>query len=252
MSVVELEKEGHLAIIRLNRPGKKNALNAEVMNGLKDCWNAFMDDEDAWLAILTSNGTDFSVGADFSFLETIEGNKSGLDSWLDIKKQDPLSCGEVDKPTIAAINGYCLGAGLVIALNTDLRVCAQSAKLQVAELVLGFPLLLLDNLPHAITAELNCGTMLSGQRAYEIGLVNRVVPDDQLMSAAVELANELLSRPPLGVYHGLKMVREQRNSKYRLPSDRLLQLQKQLQKTEDCREALAALKEKRKPLFKRR
>ena len=252
MAVVDFEKQGHLRIIRLNRPGKKNALNLEMMEQLGDCWKAFLADDDAWLAILTGNGDAFSVGADFSFLEKSPDGKPGLHRWLETIRQDPFFCGEVNKPTIVAISGYCLGAALAMALITDLRVCTESAKFQVAEVMLGFPLLLRDNLPSAIAAELNCGLTLTGRRAYEVGLVNRVVPDGQAMNAALELANELLSRAPLGVYHGLRMVRELKNIEDRMPSEYLIQLQARLQATEDFAEALSAIREKRKPVFKRR
>jgi len=252
MAVVEYEKRGHLSIISLNRPQKKNALNGAVMEGLKSSWTAFMDDDDAWLAILTGAGDSFSVGADFSFMERSPDGTPGLIRWLEALKQDPFFSGEVDKPTIVAISGYCLGAALVMALNSDLRVCTESAKLQVAEVNLGFPLLLRDNLPSAIAAELNAGIPLSGRRAYEVGLVNRVVEDGEVMSAALDLADELLSKAPLGVYHGIRLAREFKSAEDRLPSDYLVQLQMQLQETEDFSEALSAIREKRKPVFKKR
>jgi len=252
MAVVEYEKRGHLSIISLNRPEKKNALNGEVMELLKTYWTKFSDDPDAWLAVLTGNGDSFSVGTDFCFMEKSPDGTPGLFRWLETLRQDPFFCGRVDKPTIVAINGYCLGAALVMALNTDLRVCAEDAKLQVAEVMLGFPLLLRDNLPNAVAAELNCGITFSGRRAYEVGLVNRVTEDGRVMEAALELADELLSKAPLGVYHGIRLAREQKNTEDRLPSEYMVQLQIQLQETEDFHEALSAVREKRKPVFKRR
>jgi len=252
MAVVEYEKRGHLRVISLNRPEKKNALNGEMMELLKGFWTAFMDDEDAWLAILTGNGDSFSVGVDLSFLGKSPDGTPGLLRWLETLRQDPFFCGKVDKPTIGAISGYCLGGALVMALNTDLRVCAESAKLQIAEVKLGFPLLLRDNLPNAIAAELNGGIGLSGRRAYEVGLVNRVVEDGQVMNAALELAEELLSMAPLGVYHGIRLARELKNTEDRLPSEYMVQLQLQLQESGDFSEALSAIREKRRPQFKRR
>lgn len=255
MAIVEFRKDGHLAIISLNRPQKKNALSAELMAGLAECWTAFQADDDAWLAIFRGGGDNFSVGADFSFLESGSGGddqRTGLDRWLEIIKQDPLLCGDVDKPTIGVIEGYCLGAALVLALATDLRVCSERATLQIAEVALGFPLLLTDNLPMAVAAELNSGLRIDGRRALGVGLVNRVAPPGQALDAALGLAGELLTKPPLGVHHALRLTRELKPAEDRIPDRRMVELQKELQRTEDFREALAAIREKRPPGFKRR
>lgn len=256
MSVVEYKKKDHLVTITMNRPDKLNALNDDMLSGLRESWMRYRDDEDAWLAILTGAGRAFSAGADKSwFVKGLQG-EDFISIAANTYAKDPYFSGELDKPTLVAVNGYALGAGLVMVLNADLRVAAESARFEIREVALGGILILWDNLPYAIAAEMISGFMITAQRAYEVGMVNRVVPDGKLMDAAHEMAEELLSRPPLALYHALKILREMKKEGTPVPrnliSDYTLRLSRELTETEDWKEAMAALLEKKKPVFKKR
>lgn len=261
MSLVGYEKKDHLVIITMNRPDKLNALDPEMLEGLRESWARYRDDDDAWLAIFTGTGRAFSAGADKSwFVKGLQG-EDFLTPFQNAIVKDPYWSGELDKPTIVAVNGYALGGGFDLVLKADLRVAAESAKFQIAEVALGGILILWDNLPYAIAAEMLSGSMLTAKRAYEVGMVNKVVPDVKLMSAAMELAEELLSRAPLALYHQLKILREMKKASIPVPrnlirssliSEYTTLLGRELGKTEDWKEANRALLEKKKPIFKKR
>jgi enoyl-CoA hydratase/carnithine racemase len=261
VSLVEYGKKGHLVTITMNRPDKLNALNAEMLTELRKSWIRYRDDEDAWLAIFTGTGRAFSAGADKSWsVKGLQG-EDFLGPFVNEISKDPYWSGELDKPTIVAVNGYALGGGFDLVLKADLRVAAQSAEFQIVEVALGGILVLWDNLPYAIAAEMMSGCKLTAQRAYEVGMVNRVVPDDQLVDAAIGMAEELLSRAPLALYHSLRTLREMKKAAIPVPrnlingsliSDYTLRLGRELIKTEDWKEANSALSEKRKPVFKKR
>ena len=256
MSLVEYKKKNRLVTITMNRPDKLNALNPEMLTALSESWIRYRDDEEAWLAIFTGAGKAFSAGADKSWFEkSLEGQDS-LGIFLSSINKDPYWSGTLDKPTIVAVNGYAIGAGLDLVLRADLRVAAETARFQQPEVERGNIVIFFDNLPCAIAAEIISGFVLTAQRAYEVGMVNKVVPDDRLMDAAMEMAEELLSRPPLALYHALKILRDMKNAATLVPRHLInhytTELSKGLTKTEDYKEAVAAFLEKKKPAFKKR
>lgn len=260
MSLVEYEKKDHLAIITLNRPEKSNALSPELLVDIRDSWLRYRDDDDARLAIFTGSGRTFCAGLDKSWMERGLRGEDFLNDFVDSISRDPYWSGELDKPTIVAVNGPALGAGFDMAFKADLRIAAESARFQITEVVLGGIMALWDNLPYAIAAELMSGCMFTGERAYEAGMVNKVVPDGQLMDAAMEMAEELLSKAPLSLYHSLKLLREMKKASIpaprnminsRLTGEYTRLLGRELVKTHDWKEASKALLENRKPIFKR-
>ncbi len=254
MGLVEYEKKNHLVTIRMNRPEKLNAFNFDSIASLRESWIRYRDDDDAWVAIFTGAGRAFSVGADKSWLTQGTQGEDFLSPFLKEISKDPYWSGELDKPTIAAVNGFALGGGVDLVLKADLRVAAETAKFQIVEPALGGLLILWDNLPYAIAAELLSGGMLTAQRAFDLGMLNKVVPDGQLMDAAKEMAEELLSRAPLAVYHALRIVREVKKKGIPGPynNEYCTKLSKSLYKTEDGKEAMAAFLGNRKPAFKKK
>jgi enoyl-CoA hydratase/carnithine racemase len=261
VSLVEYKKKGHLVTITMNRPEKLNALDPDMLAGLRESWVRYRDDDEAWLAIFTGTGRAFSAGADKSwFVKGLQG-EDFLSSFVDAISKDPYWNEELDKPTIVAVNGYALGGGLDLVLKADLRVAAETARFQLSEVKLGGVLILWDNLPYAIAAQLISGEMLTARRAYEVGMLNRIFPDDKLMDGTMEMAEEFLSRRPLALYHSLKILREMKRAAIPVPrnlirgsliSDYTRLLGKELIKTEDWKEANLALLEKREPIFKKR
>jgi enoyl-CoA hydratase/carnithine racemase len=256
VSLVVYEKKNRLVIVTMNRPDRLNAIDIEMMVGLREAWVRYRDDEDAWIAILTGAGRAFTAGADKSwFVKSLQGEDS-LNIFQDAISKDPYWSGSLDKPVIVAVNGLAVGAGLDLTLRADLRLAAESATFQQLEVERGNVIIFYDNLPCAMAAEMMSGFRITAQRAYEVGMINRVVPNDKLMDAALEMGEELLTRTPLALYHALKILRDMKNSAAIVPR-RLIDhyttmLSKDLMKTEDFKSATSALLEKKKPIFKKR
>ena len=185
--VVEFEKQGPLAIITLNRPEARNAVNGEVAAGMEAALDEYEADENLWAAILTANGTAFCAGADLKEIAAGNGNK------LSTKKGGfaGLVRRERSKPLIAAITGSALAGGTEIALACDLIICSTETVFGLPEvkrsLVAGAGGLF--RLPRAIGMApalevIMTGDPLPASRAYELGMVNDVVAIDQVMPEA--------------------------------------------------------------------
>ena len=252
---VDYEKEGRIAIFTLNRPEALNATDMQVGRELHDALVDFRDDPELWVGIITGAGEKaFCAGADVKdmlpFLKehkdspwaTPTNHMHGLELW---------------KPLIAAINGLALGSGLTILLACDIRVASETARLGTPEVGLG----LMpgeggtQRLPRMIpwckaTEMLLLGRPIDAQEAYRIGLVNKVVPPQEVMPAAMEYAEAICKVGPLGVRAAKEaMIRGTSVSlEEGLRLENMLMLS--LMNTEDYKEGTKAFIEKRKPEFK--
>jgi enoyl-CoA hydratase len=200
--VVEFEKQGPLAIITLNRPEARNAVNGDVAAGLEAALDEYEADENLWAAILTANGTAFCAGADLKEIAAGNGNK------LSTRKGGfaGLVRRERSKPLIAAITGSALAGGTEIALACDLIICSTDTVFGLPEvkrsLVAGAGGLF--RLPRAIGMApalevIMTGDPLPARRAYELGMVNGVVAIDEVMNEAKKLAERIIANAPLAV-----------------------------------------------------
>lgn len=200
--VVEFETEQRLAIITLNRPEARNAVNGDVARGLEAALDRYEADPDLWAAILTANGKAFCAGADLKeiaagnahLLTTAKGGFAGIVSRARTK------------PLIAAIAGSALAGGTEIALACDLIVCSEETVFGLPEvkrsLVAGAGGLF--RLPRAIGMApalevIMTGDPLPAARAHQLGMVNQVVPADQVLGAARALAARVIANAPLAV-----------------------------------------------------
>ena len=193
--VLLVETRGALRLLTLNRPKKLNALNADLITALTEALLAVQHDDSVAAVIVSGAGRAFCPGMDTSSprLLTTENRKhlvQHADKSIDLFKL----LARIDKPIIAAVHGYALGAGCSLALGCDLVVAAESARF-------GFPELRAGLTASTVTAHavhvmgrkiafelLMLCENITAQRAYELGLVNRVVPDDQLLPAALAMA----------------------------------------------------------------
>jgi enoyl-CoA hydratase/carnithine racemase len=209
---VEYARSGRLVRITLNRPAKLNAIDAAMQAALAAAWTRYQQDDDAWLAILTGHGRAFCAGADRSWFEGMVRGEDGPGIFRAGIDRDPYWSGSIDKPTIVAVNGAALGAGVDLVLHADLRVAAEDASFRLPEVDLGGVLVLWDNLPYAITAELIAGCELGAPRAHAVGLINRLAPAGGALECARAWAEELLAKPPLALRAALRVLRDIRNA----------------------------------------
>lgn len=251
--VVLYEKKGHLAVITLNRPAKMNAYDAEVLTLESKYWIDFKDDPNLHVAILTGAGDKaFCAGADMTMQSGIRESDSPdkhifsvpLFHFGDIK---------IYKPIIAAINGYCLSGGLSHALECDIRIAAEHSVFGYQQVRYGavpshmgaavLPRYIgLSNTLYLILT----GDRISSQEALHMGLIHKVVPSNELMKAAYEMADRLLMNSPTH----MRVKKEAALRAISLPLDEAKMLSLYLEgqvPIEETKEGVHSFLEKRKP-----
>jgi enoyl-CoA hydratase len=201
MSTVSSTRDGRIAVITIERPERRNAVDRETAQGLYDAFKAFDADEDLDVAVLTGRGGYFCAGADLKAISTGGGNR--IPETGDF---GPMGCTRLrlGKPVIAAVEGPAVAGGLEVACWTDLRVAAEGATFGVFCRRFGVPLIDLGTvrLPRLIGASRAMDLILTGRpvdaaEAHAIGLANRVVPKGEALGAAVELARQISAFPQL-------------------------------------------------------
>lgn len=247
--------EGGIAVITINRPDKRNALDAEHYEQLSEAWTRVRDDDAIRVAIITGAGDKvFSAGAD---LKSWIGRSVAPSELWQTQKGMLLNRGlEIWKPVIAAINGHCIAGGMTLMLATDLRVAADHASFGLSEVKRGIipanggTQRLPQQLPHAIAMEmLLLGDSFDAATALRWGLVNRVVPAGEVMETALGLARRVAANAPLAV-QAIKELALRGSSETLASGLRMEQLvQRVLQATEDAAEGRQAFAEKREPRF---
>jgi enoyl-CoA hydratase/carnithine racemase len=197
------ERRGHVEILTINRPEARNAINGAVSKAVGTALDELTEDPDAWVVVLTGSGDKaFSAGMDLKAFAAGEGaaiiDAPGGFGGL-VKRDFP-------KPLIAALNGSALAGGCEIMLACDLVVAADHVMIGVPEVQRGLMagagalLRLPRRLPAAVAMELVVtGDPIDAHRAYELGLVNRVVPYDRLMDETMALADRIAANAPLAV-----------------------------------------------------
>jgi enoyl-CoA hydratase/carnithine racemase len=253
--MINYAKEGRIAVFTLDRQPAMNAMNVEGLKELSKAMIAFRDDPEVWVGIITGAGEKaFCGGADIK--DTLPFMKDHRNDPWNFPPEHWRGL-EVYKPLIAAVNGMALGGGLEIALACDLRIAAENARFGAPEVTLGLipgwgaTQRLPRIIPWCKAAELMfLGKPIDAQEAYRIGLVNKVVPQAELMTAARQWAEAICNVGPLAV----QAAKEAMIKGYSLPLDEGLGLESALfgylLGTEDYKEATTAFIEKRKPVYK--
>ena len=253
MPYVTYERDGHIAIVTLNRPERLNALGRELMLELREAENRFAADDEAWIAIFTGAGPRaFCAGLDLK--ETAEQGRE-RPVLLPGKATGPA---ETDKPTIAAVNGICYGGGFELVQRCDVRICSENASFAMAEVRAGrVPVTGLFTLPRLVGQSNAMWLILSGEpidaaEAYRIGLVSRVVPLADLMPTAIAMAHTICGNAPLGVRAAKRIVRLGGEVPMDYGRRLAASLIDSVWGSEDAREAAAAFVEKRRPEWRMR
>lgn len=241
MTVVTTEQRGLVSIIRINRPEKLNAISNAVAIELQQAFEAF-DASEQRVAILSATGERaFTSGADVTDLPEL---------WRAI----PTVGFNTEKPIIAATSGWCVGGGIVMVMMCDLMVSTESTIFYYPEAKLGVTggmiSSLVSRMPHKLAMEMMLlGSKVNARRAYEVGFVNRVVPNGQHETEALAMANELLDSAPL-VIGALKRLASEVLPIG--PVERMVAISQTLGRvrtSEDMQEGIRAHRERRKPNF---
>src|SRR6185437_633280 len=248
MAVVETERHGQILVIRMNRPERLNALNQELRSELAATWTEFRQDNELEIAIFTGAGRAFCAGEDMK-----ESLKYGAPGGKRPAAADPFMDGTLEKPVIAAINGFAMGGGFMLVERTDLRVASRGVVFEVSEakrwLLGGYNHGHIANLPYPIAMEMALGFRFTAERFYEIGFLNRVVEAAELMPTAMAMAEHLLTLPPASRVNTVHMMRQMRPSATAEQQMLAAALHDHGDKN-DLMESRAAFAEKRKPNFK--
>jgi len=250
------EKSEGIATITINRPEALNAINEEtILEILSEIDDAKKDESIKVIVITGAGDRAFSAGADIKMMKGVDPLRGRELSRLGQRMCDEIEA--LEKPVIAAINGYALGGGLELAMACDLRIASEKARMGQTEINIG----LIpgwggtQRLPRfagkGVAKEMIfTGKMIDAKEAEQLGLVNKVVPPDQLKSAVKELVNDIINKPPVGI----KMAKELINSSLETPLTVGMAHEAEcfgvLASTEDFKEGLTAFLEKRKPKFK--
>jgi enoyl-CoA hydratase/carnithine racemase len=248
------EKNGKIAVMTINRPEAMNAFTADMLRGMDAAFADFNEDDNLWVAILTATGDKaFSSGMDLK--EAIPLLQSGDEMGYEDHTKRPFS--DVFKPIIAAVNGFCIAGGMEFLQGTDIRIAAEHATFGLGEVRWGIiptggsHVRLPRQIPWAIAMQLLLtGKPIDAKRAYDIGLVNEVVPADQLLPTAMKWAETICRNGPLAV----RTAKEIAVRALSLESGFVLEkaLGARVMASEDAKEGPRAFAEKRAPNFKGR
>ena len=248
MSVVETERHGEVLVVRMNRPERLNALNGEMRAALAETWTKFRRSKELEVAIFTGTGRGFCAGEDMKELLS-----AGTPGGKRPPMPDPFMDGTLEKPVIAAVNGFAMGGGFMLVERTDLRVAVPEALFEISEakrwLLGGYNHGHLANMPYPIAMEMALGFRFTAERFYQVGFLNRLVPQDQLMPTAISMAEHLLSLPPASRVNTVHIMRQMRPEPSRAHKALAAKLHEHGDKS-DLMELRAAFAEKRKPNFK--
>jgi enoyl-CoA hydratase/carnithine racemase len=255
MKNVIYKKAGRIAYITLNRPQKLNALTIEMIDELEKIWEDFKKDDKCWVAILSGLGKAFCAGA---AIEQLPKGKWSISQSITVGDRT-VGPGKhnIWKPVIAALHGYVFGGGLWIALECDLRIAAENTLFSLPEPRIGIPTsfaaFLSDFLPRGIVEELLLvGDRIDAQRAYNLGLVNRIVETDKLMEEATKLAKRMCQNAPIAVQAMKEVIFRSKNLSYKDALNLTEEIFRPVCDSADAKEGRKAFKEKREPQWQSR
>ncbi|MGC9967926.1 MAG: enoyl-CoA hydratase/isomerase family protein [Syntrophobacteraceae bacterium] len=253
---VIVEKEGHIGLITLNRPQDMNTFNIPFARELNDALLKLDEDPDVRVVVIKANGKHFSTGISLGEFK----NKSPQEYKDFIRKMDEHNhtIARMKKPVIASVKGFCLANGAGLSFACDLTVAAEDARFGTTAINVGLiclgpaaPLARLVGRKKVLEMVLT-GDMISAPEALRLGLVNKIVPKEQLEEATMELAGKLAAKSPLALQAGKKGIYASADMPYEKGLDMLSDLFASLCCTEDAEAGIQAFLEKKQPVWKGR
>ncbi|HEY7485559.1 MAG TPA: crotonase/enoyl-CoA hydratase family protein [Streptosporangiaceae bacterium] len=255
----DVERDGHVLIVTMNRPEARNALSTDMLVGLADAWAYLAAEPDLRVGILTGADGQFCAGADLKAMGRPSDDERVRQRATEIANfhwKGLLRDGQPAKPLIAAVEGYAVAGGTELLVGTDLRVVAASATLGLYEAKRGlFPMggsaiRLPRQIPYAFAMDiLLTARSVTPEEALRMGLINRIVPDGTALKTAREIADEIAACGPLAVQAILRTYRET----VHLPEEEALRISDEIGwpviGSEDAKEGARAFKEKRPAIF---
>src|ERR1700712_10987 len=259
---ISVDKADHVATLTLNRPEKHNAFDGVALAEFGQRMDELSNDEDTRAIIITGAGKSFCAGSDTAYISQIQADLGSVAGRFDFTKPFgpyqviPSSLHNCPKPTIAAINGFTSGIAMALISLCDYRIASERASFTpqfvnfglAAEMGISYTLPRITSLSTALEF-LSTGEKRDAEWAKECGLVKEATSPEGLMDSALALANKLASMPPVSVENIKRLVYQATDPGF----DAQLQFEARvgtaLAQTEDCREAIIALMEKRAPVF---
>ena len=252
---IEISKNNHIGTLTINRPDSLNAMNREVLLEFINELKKIQSDKDIRVLIITGSGEKaFIAGADIKLMQKM--NREEALEFANLGQELANLIEKSKKPVIAAVNGYALGGGCEIALSCHLRIASDNAIFAQPEVKIG----LLpgwggtQRLPRIIGRGLANEIILTGRNvtakeALDIGLVNKVVPQEELMNTCFDIANMILKNSPNAIAESIKLIRLAAGTKLKKGLSKEAKSFSQLFETEETAEGLTAFVEKRPPKF---
>ena len=254
---VLLSADGHVATVTLNRPDQRNPLSATMLRDLTSAFRWCQQEPDVRVVVLTGAGRVFCAGAD---LTSFDGEMSGLEKFRsrDLFVDLFVLMAELGKPIVGRINGHALAGGLGLASSCDILVTVDTATFGTPEINVGiWPMMiqaiLSRNIPRKVLLEMEMlGQRMTAMQLQSLGVVNRVVPHEQLDITVSEIAGELAKKSPVAMRLGRDSFYRHQDMDFRAALHYLHGQFLLVSQTEDSREGIKAFFEKREPDFKGR
>ncbi|HKW73055.1 MAG TPA: enoyl-CoA hydratase-related protein [Candidatus Dormibacteraeota bacterium] len=254
---VLLATDGHIATVTLNRPQQRNPLSATMLRDLTTAFRWCKDESDVRVVVLTGAGRVFCAGADLS---SFDGDMTGLQKFRsrDLFVDLFILMAELGKPIVGRINGHALAGGLGLACSCDMLIAVDTATFGTPEINVGiWPMMiqaiLSRNIPRKVLLEMEMlGDRWSATQLQSLGVINRVVPHEQLDATVAEFAQALARKSPVAMRLGRDSFYRHQDMDFRAALHYLHGQFLLVAQTEDSREGIKAFFEKREPDFKGR
>ncbi|HYG53726.1 MAG TPA: enoyl-CoA hydratase [Burkholderiales bacterium] len=249
------KKDGAIGWLVFNNPERRNAVSVDMWEAMPQVLDGFLNDPEVRVVVLAgAGGKAFVSGADISQFEKQRSSADAVQRYEELAEGAQLKLQTFDKPTIAMIRGYCLGAGVNIANVCDLRIAAEDARLGIpaAKMGLGYRASSMKNLVDIIGAANAREVMITGRQfaaaeCREMGWVNKVVPVPELEAETRTLCETIAGNAPLTMRAAKRIIREVSRSDY--DAEKCRAWMRECFESEDYKEGRKAFMEKRKPMF---